>query len=338
MQSRREAETEPSIGSSQDDLRTRLLGLILARVPADAILRDFQANNIPTNDVTPLIGEMRRRLFVASQRRGQIREHALWMSSVYRSLDRISGALEGAEFIAPDAFFRDFYACNRPLHFRSVIGSAHERCPAAPALRHYIDDIFVDVTRREERGDVGSVARVETLREITFARFVEESQAVLSPSHSDVECFTHDGIAHQVQSPSLFEAPVLPGILADTAMGALMRIAPQGASTPLRFENVNLVLLSIAGRTRVTLFSPSDEPFLPHEPDSNVSLVDVDSPDCARHPLFGLARPLVVDIEPGTGLFIPVAWWHRLESLTPTFTIAVSHFASRNNTFPACSF
>ena len=81
----------------------------------------------------------------------------------------------------------------------------------------------------------------------------------------------------------------------------------------------------VAGRRRFTLFPPEQLPNLyPGPMDVTlagvpVSMVRLEDPDYVRYPRFRLAleHAQVVELEPGDALFIPYAWWHRVESLTP---------------------
>ncbi|HEY6926067.1 MAG TPA: cupin-like domain-containing protein [Steroidobacteraceae bacterium] len=81
----------------------------------------------------------------------------------------------------------------------------------------------------------------------------------------------------------------------------------------------------VAGRRRFTLFPPDQLANLYVGPWDNtlagvpVSMVRLEAPDFARYPRFRLAlqHAQVADLEPGDALFIPYAWWHHVESLTP---------------------
>lgn len=79
----------------------------------------------------------------------------------------------------------------------------------------------------------------------------------------------------------------------------------------------------VAGRRRFTLFPPEQLPNLyPGPMDVTlagvpVSMVRLEDPDYTRYPRFRLAleHARTAELEPGDALFIPYAWWHRVESL-----------------------
>jgi hypothetical protein len=96
----------------------------------------------------------------------------------------------------------------------------------------------------------------------------------------------------------------------------------------------------VAGRRRFTLFPPEQLPNLyPGPMDVTlagvpVSMVRLEEPDYARYPRFRLAleHAQVAELEPGDALFIPYAWWHRVESLA-AFNVLVNYWWN-DNKFP----
>jgi Cupin-like domain len=89
----------------------------------------------------------------------------------------------------------------------------------------------------------------------------------------------------------------------------------------------------VAGRRRFTLFPPDQLANLYVGPwditlaGVPVSMVRLEAPDFTRYPRFRLAleQAQVAELEPGDALFIPYAWWHHVESLTP-FNVLVNYW------------
>ncbi|MEW6992105.1 cupin-like domain-containing protein [Colwelliaceae bacterium 6441] len=79
----------------------------------------------------------------------------------------------------------------------------------------------------------------------------------------------------------------------------------------------------VAGRRRFTLFPPQQTGNLYPGPlnftpaGAPTSLVDIDKPDFEQYPLFkeALAQAYRVELGPGDAIFIPMLWWHHVESL-----------------------
>jgi hypothetical protein len=87
-------------------------------------------------------------------------------------------------------------------------------------------------------------------------------------------------------------------------------------------ENIACV---VGGRRRFTLFPPAQIANLymgplEHSPSGTpVSMVSLDKPDLARFPRFAeaLRHSQQAELDAGDALYIPYAWWHHVESLTP---------------------
>jgi hypothetical protein len=89
----------------------------------------------------------------------------------------------------------------------------------------------------------------------------------------------------------------------------------------------------VAGRRRFTLFPPEQLPNLyPGPMDVTlagvpVSMVRIEDPDYVRYPRFRIAleHAQVAELGPGDALFLPYAWWHRVESLA-AFNVLVNYW------------
>ena len=64
------------------------------------------------------------------------------------------------------------------------------------------------------------------------------------------------------------------------------------------------VLIQVRGRKRVILWPPSDLDCLYMIGDKSL-VIDVDSPDLEKYPLFTKARRYECQLNPGDGIFIP---------------------------------
>ena len=97
-------------------------------------------------------------------------------------------------------------------------------------------------------------------------------------------------------------------------------IGPKGTITPLHFDMINNFFCQIRGSKRVRLVPSWSLPWVYN--DYHVySDVDAASPDFDKHPLFSKATVYDFVVYPGEVLFIPMGWWHHLESLEPTVSL-----------------
>ena len=89
------------------------------------------------------------------------------------------------------------------------------------------------------------------------------------------------------------------------------------------YDGSDNVACVVAGRRRFILFPPEQTCNLYPGPlnftpaGAPTSLVDLNNPDFSRYPLFktALAQAYSVELGPGDAIFIPMLWWHHVESL-----------------------
>jgi mannose-6-phosphate isomerase-like protein (cupin superfamily) len=89
------------------------------------------------------------------------------------------------------------------------------------------------------------------------------------------------------------------------------------------YDGTDNIACVLAGRRRFTLFGPEQTSNLYPGPleftpaGVPVSLVNLRKPDFDRYPRFrtALDNAYCVELAPGDALFIPMLWWHHVESL-----------------------
>lgn len=107
-----------------------------------------------------------------------------------------------------------------------------------------------------------------------------------------------------------FEGPDQPAVMN-------LWFGSQGTVSQLHFDQSHNLFAQIYGTKTVTLFDPSQTPFLC---DSTVgdllfhlNSIDVESPDACNDPMIKATR-LDFTIEPGQVLFLPAFWWHHVRA------------------------
>jgi hypothetical protein len=91
------------------------------------------------------------------------------------------------------------------------------------------------------------------------------------------------------------------------------------------FDNNHNIACVVSGSRRFTVFPPDQVgnlyigPLLRTPGGSPISLVDLREPDLSRFPMFEQALETAEEavLEPGDAIFIPILWWHGVESLGP---------------------
>lgn len=112
--------------------------------------------------------------------------------------------------------------------------------------------------------------------------------------------------------------------------GAYFWFGPKGTYTPIHHDLTNNMLLQMYGRKKVTLIPAYQVPYLYNEK-GVFSTAQFPNFDRNRHPLMEKLTPMEVIIEPGDAIFIPIGWWHCVESLDVSISLCFTNFNAPNS-------
>jgi hypothetical protein len=120
--------------------------------------------------------------------------------------------------------------------------------------------------------------------------------------------------------------------LVDAAIGPRIWIGNR-TKVQTHFDLQYNIACVVGGRRRFTLFPPEQVANLYIGPleytpsGTPVSMVLFDNPDLTRYPRFAeaLRHARQAELEPGDAIYIPYAWWHHVEALTP-FNVLVNYW------------
>ncbi|XP_031223400.1 tRNA wybutosine-synthesizing protein 5 [Mastomys coucha] len=104
---------------------------------------------------------------------------------------------------------------------------------------------------------------------------------------------------------------------------SVFRISSPGLQLWTHYDVMDNFLIQVTGKKRVTLFSPRDAQYL-YLSGSKSEVLNIDSPDLDKYPLFPKARRYECSLEAGDVLFIPALWFHNVVS--EEFGVAVNIF------------
>ena len=121
---------------------------------------------------------------------------------------------------------------------------------------------------------------------------------------------------------------ILPGLLHDNCTDFFSEVEPRiwvgnEGIINTHYDGSDNFACVVAGRRRFTLFPPQQTCHLYPGPlnftpaGAPTSLVDINNPDFERYPLFNraLEQAYRVELAAGDAIFIPMLWWHHVESL-----------------------
>lgn len=117
---------------------------------------------------------------------------------------------------------------------------------------------------------------------------------------------------------------------------------PKGAFTPLHHDLTNNILVQIYGRKKVTLIPALQVANLYNDVAVFSKVANPYQPDITESfPDFVLSSKIECILEPGEALFIPLGWWHCVESLDISISVSFTHFNIDNTgaeSFPTSSY
>ena len=271
-------------------------------------------------------------------------EVADWMAQRLRKLESILDVQNDLARIGEDAsaiarrrrpsaheFLVEFYARNRPV----VLEGALDQWPALlrwtpEYLASRCGDAIVDIMDGREDGGHHQHYVKGRPRAVRLRDYVEMVRS--SGSTNRFYLVATNDFLQRPEVASLWEdIGPLPGFLDESRrlQGGSFWFGPAGTITPLHHDTLNIWFVQVAGRKTFTLFPPTQTHLLYN--DLNLfSEVDVEQPDFDRFPRYARATPLVVTLEPGQTLFLPVGWWHHVRALDVSISLSFTNFAFPN--------
>lgn len=180
-----------------------------------------------------------------------------------------------------------------------------------------------------------------------FQAFNFGSKSVsLSAALDTLESLAEDPRPPAIALQALHVPVIMPSFLGDNTMPLLdSDIAPRvwisnRSLIAPHFDNNHNIACVVSGRRRFTVFPPEQVsnlylgPLLKTPGGTPISTVDLRDPDYKRFPRFRQALESAQEavLEPGDAIYIPILWWHGVESLEP-LNILVNYWW--NDTNPA---
>ena len=232
--------------------------------------------------------------------------------------------------LSAEDFLRSYYATNTPVRIDGLADSWPALAGWSPS---YFSDLLGDETVEVMAGrdsDPDYERRAGTHRtRMPLRTFVEQIQ---EPSN-DLYLTANN---HLLKSPGA--APLWEDFAVDdryldperTQGLVFLWLGPQGTVTPLHHDVQNVLFVQVFGRKRFHLISPLET----HCVSNSVGVfsdVDLLRPDPVRHPRFASTHAMRFDVGPGEALFIPVGWWHHVESLDVSASLSFTNFRHPNS-------
>jgi hypothetical protein len=252
----------------------------------------------------------------------EIQERQRALSPVANGIFRREG-LSGADFLD------QHYAPGRPVVLGNVVADWPARSKWSPAyLREKIGRRTIQY-QGERTGDADfELNKDQHKRSSTFADFID---LMTSADGNDYYITAYNSTENAAALQCLDDdLGTLDKYLEHEPgrMEAMLWIGPKNTFTPLHHDLTNNLLVQLVGRKRVVLASPSETPRLYNDTHVFSRIGDVTDPnlDLGKFPLVKDVCFHEVILEAGDALFIPIGWWHQVQSLEFSVTGTYTNF------------
>jgi ribosomal protein L16 Arg81 hydroxylase len=253
---------------------------------------------------------------------------------IYQRLRSLSAADPGVprrRGLTREEFLEEHYAQNRPVLLGDVASSWKALTAWTPEyLKQQVGQETVEIMAGREadgRYEVNSDAHRTSIR---FGDYVD--MVTRAGRSNDFYLVANNHFLERPGAAPLWadfeidERYLDPGSVVSTVF---FWFGPAGTITPLHHDTSNVLLTQVRGRKRVKLISSLQAHRLYNEV-SVYSEVDADHPDLERHPLFRDVPVQEVELRPGEALFIPVGWWHWVQSHDVSLSLSFTNFVFPN--------
>lgn len=309
------------------DERLDVLSRFVSGITLESMLDLLERAGVETNGLLKTATALSRERIQTTKRWETSRAYAYWIQSVHSRLQEGAPSVPKVAQLERAAFEQEYYFQNRPLFVERAYEPGSFQWPF-DRIRNELGHAIVEVSRERSK-ELGVSDHAGNQNEsIRLADFVDEIRRCES---RDVY-LTAQNLAIQGElGKVLHNFKPLDGILREPLPGeASLFMGPKGAFSPLHFDGGNVVIVQLLGTKRVILIRPEEFRYLYVDREKSLSMVDVAVPDYNKFPLYRFAHPVEVIVPPGSALFVPVGWFHYVESLSPSFSASITSFLVSN--------
>lgn len=255
-----------------------------------------------------------------------------WLLEMRSQLRRIAPPpLRRRPKLDSETFLREHYIANEPVIITGMLDDAvRDPCWDLDNLRARFGECEVEIQsgrKADANYEQNSLAHKRLMR---FAGYVDLVRAGAS---NDIYMTANNSTRNREALGELWpHLPRVPEYLKEEEgqPQGFFWFGPAGTITPFHHDLTNNVMMQLVGRKRVRLVSPSDTPRMYNERHC-FTPVDGAAPDVKRWPLLRDVEIIDCVLEPGEILFLPVGWWHYVEALDISITVAATHFRWDND-------
>jgi Cupin-like domain len=232
-------------------------------------------------------------------------------------------AIERRPAPAAPELFGHYWAGSTPAIFTDIVPRWREQW-TPQGLAQRFGDVRIEACEGRE-GDPRPDANWRAHRvELSLREYVDRMLAV--GEGNDLYLIANNRNTARGELRALWDDVVLPPGWFDEARlpyGSALWLGPAGTITPLHHDTSNILFCQVHGRKRIVLAPPWASALL----DTAEGVYNRRGPQALTSE--GIPA-IVLELEPGEALFIPVGWWHDVRALDASVSLAINAFARAN--------
>jgi len=255
-----------------------------------------------------------------------------WTLSIQATLNKLGKQeVPRRERLSGDDFLEQHYRLNRPV----IITGMLDHFPARTKwnldyFEQQFNERMVEVQFGRDADAQYELNSIAHKRQLPFGEYVRMVRD--SGRSNDFYMTANNDSRNRDSLKELWnDVGTLPEYLdEDPERRGFFWFGPAGTVTPFHHDLTNNFMAQIIGRKRVRLIAPSE---LPKLYNFRHCFTDVDGRniDLQRFPAMAGVQVLDCVLEPGEILFLPVGWWHFVEALDISVTLAMTNFRWHND-------
>lgn len=253
---------------------------------------------------------------------------------IYRSLEKLSphyNTIQRVGRLSQADFFDNYYATNTPVILTDIMGNWQALSRWNPDyLKQHYGEVSVGVQFNRESNPLFEREKDKHRQEMRMKEYVD--LVVTGGKTNDYYMVPYNGNFDNPQfKPLLNDIEIFPDYLDANLQQTqiFFWFGPEGTITPLHHDPCNVLLAQVSGKKRVRLISPNQKQLLYNQV-GVYSEVDLLNPDYEKYPRFKEVELIEVILEPGEVIFLPVGWWHHVESLDIAISVSFTNFRVSN--------
>lgn len=231
-----------------------------------------------------------------------------------------------------DEFVKDYWTACYPVVIKGLTADWPARTKwSLEWIRHNFGDEMIEIQEGRDNDPEFELNSLSLKKKCTLGDFI---QRIFDCESSNDFYMTANN--HSLEHTRLGEMMNDIGTLPEYINGALttgywhLWMGPKGTRTPLHHDENALLHTQLAGRKKWYFIPPYELPNV-YNTRGVFSEVDIFNIDYTKFPEMQSVKILEVVVEPGETMFLPVGWWHAVESLDRSISTSFINFNLPNN-------